>query len=495
MCLIAMYFDGPLQTMRNNQKAESEAIQLTQPVYLPMMVFFAPLLMHSDPKYIKEFWSTNPRDPISRVFFEPIFGNNNNKDDDNNHVSNAAKNKNLLRNVLHYASPTMVSPVVEDMVDGFVKTFIDASNAPSYTGKSHVYKDPNAEPFRDISRDTQRVASFMYSRHPIDALEKAKMMSWLIDMASPPDVPARLTTHSTLNEFELRSIEYSIERFLSTGIFLSNLSLLKNLTKLSYDYQHSAKQSEHITQFLERLVSLFCGYEYPYSADERPEDESYKNPVRVIEFVHHNFAKLKQLVVYAKARQEANSAQQPAPVPPDVEIAGEQKDLMLSSFLQQLLVEIGRRPDEIKTIVQRWYELTQAKQNLLAPKELNYDLAKFLGRLRYDDTTALHLLQAEAQSIKGELLGWIECQELIARYERVLKNQRDAVVAGMLELIDHEKNSNNADPDIKTNVPAFFVSTDFMEVKAQILGSSSSNDIADIRDEDDIDLLIRLNKL
>jgi hypothetical protein len=291
--IVAMFFDSPLQHMHAKQKDEAAALELTQPAYLPMLVFFAPLFIHADSSYLKEFWATNPRDPISQTFLEPLFGEENKTPTSD---SPTAKISSVLLNTALRGAGIVAaaagSHTLGVVLDGIRKDVLQVRNNPSHVGKSHQWDDPHAEPFRNVSDNLLQVATVLHSRQPTAPIERAQLMSWLINMASPPDVLTKIIDLADLNEYERRSIDYSIERFLSTGIFLSNISLLKNQTAVSYPYVQSSTIPDHIVELYERYVSRLSGYRYPYTAAERPLAERYKDPMRIIEFLHFNIASL-----------------------------------------------------------------------------------------------------------------------------------------------------------------------------------------------------------
>jgi hypothetical protein len=481
--IVAMYFDGPLELMRKKQQNESTAMELTAPAYLPMLVFFAPLFIHSDANYLREWQETNPREPISLTFLAPLFGK---KEPDGAPavlaMSNAAKI--MLRGGTEKFS----------VLDGIAKDLLNVRNAPSHAGKPHQWADASAEPFRDISENLLQVATVLHSRQPTAPIERAQLMSWLINMASPPDVLSKLTNLADISEYEKKAIDFSMERFLSTSAFLSNLNLLKNQTSMSYPYVQAGMIPVHTQEFYERFVSRLSGYRYPYTATERPDAEDYKNPIRIIEFLFFNLKKLQYGVKNQKNNPQSLDDED---AKYEMCISGEQYDLRFSEFLQKVIHQLQQDPDTMKGKIKDWYDLSQRYySDTSVARELNLSVTKFLGKLKYDDNAAKVILQLELQNLQKDILGWIECQEFLVAYKKFLHKHREDLIAGMLEHIDaNSGSSSNKEPDITTQIPLFYVPSSVLDSKRNDLIGQTTKGKNDVLLNDDIYHNIRLSQL
>ena len=284
--LVAMFFDDPLEVMRKKQTAESSALQLCQPPYLPMLLSFASLFIHMDMDFLQEWCETYQREPIALQLLRNL-KNNQAQSQLSDHFKEALSAMKVSGLVLFLHSFSFSLHLFTHSIDqeilapGLAPGLTPAPNqAVPKTVKPHVYRDPYAAPFSNISPGLREVATAVHSRKPAEPLERAQLFSSLTQMNSTPDVLINLTIKNEANEFEENSVQYQVKRFLSSGIYLSILSLLKNQKTMIYPYSHPGMIPTHTIELMERVVSRLCGYLYPYKASERPKGTS--------SFVHSN---------------------------------------------------------------------------------------------------------------------------------------------------------------------------------------------------------------
>jgi hypothetical protein len=167
-------------------------------------------------------------------------------------------------------------------------------------------------------------------------------------------------------------------------------------------------------------------------------------------------------------------------------IAGEQFDLRLSPFLQEVLCQLQRDENMMKAKIDEWYHLWERYKDASSARELNISLVKFLGKFKYDETMVQSLLKAETERLQNEVLGWMECQEFLLAYRDFLHKHRGDLIAGMLEHIDtadeinnnssNSSKKNNKAADLKAKIPPFYVTEAQLAAKKLNLVGAASQD-------------------
>merc|ERR1712070_893811 len=151
-------------------------------------------------------------------------------------------------------------------------------------------------PFSQSPQELLILGQVLQEFRTLSPEERAYVVANLMNMASSPDIPVSLNENSSMSEFELRSANFVLQRFISAIVKLTMDSVLTNLATVSYEFAHPANIARNSHKIQQRFLSVLLGYDYPYLVEDRPRGNWHLKPTTVIRYLYRHRNKLLSLM-------------------------------------------------------------------------------------------------------------------------------------------------------------------------------------------------------
>jgi len=239
---------------------------------------------------------------------------------------------------------------------------------------------------------------------------------------------------------------------------------LMNISSVKHPYLQNNTLGAQTNELYGRVLSLLCGYPYPYSPQERPEALSHLDPVRVVRFLRLSMKKLKAGVQELKVGKKTNGLDgHPDQKPHDPQytplqlLTADQIRFAKSPIVQHVIRALMDGSEEeqrqIETQVESWYSRASSVETPVNQKALALLLVEFLASRAYDQNTHKVAAEANAKLLENQLIWLMQMREQLRKLLVVLEASPNPIIAAMLESVETGVKA------ITTQIPKFSVSS------------------------------------
>lgn len=292
--VVAMFFDGPMRAMLVRLDEHTQALRTTLSSSITSIFASAPIFLHQNKNFVREYSGCRSQNPFVRMIHQGAPGAP-------GAGSTLAHNlPAILRDAITTGLGASVSPALGALAStlaGDVVAKLTAALQPQASSGGSLKLENWAIPIHLISQ--------------VDTAEpevRAELVAMLLRLNESPDVLLPNVDSAAHNPVEEHSIEYVFKRHISSGIFSFMMGTLMVVNSSAYDWRHAGMREDHKIELLERFASVLLGYNYPFTAAERPVSQRNLDPNLLIPWLSFHLEHLRSKTeTVALTEFEANS--------------------------------------------------------------------------------------------------------------------------------------------------------------------------------------------